>query len=297
MNRDKTALGKGIRALLENMEEPPSTLTEEKKGSPVRSIANTIPLSQIEVNPFQPRADFDEQSLKELSESIKVHGIIQPLTVKFVSANRYQLISGERRLRASKMADLGEVPAYIREANDQEMLEIALIENIQRENLNAIEISINYKRLMDECGLTQEQLARRLGKNRSSVTNFLRLLRLPPDIQQAIKLKKISMGHARALITIADVDVQLSLAAEIIQKELSVRKVEEKVRAINSGQINRKKATPAPTLPLAFKKIQDDLSSKFSTQVKFKIGKNNSGEISIAYFSDEDLNRILELLD
>ena len=219
MSNDKTGLGQGIRALLENMDEPQTTNTADQDSSSPRSIASHVPLTSIEVNPFQPRADFNEESLRELADSIKVHGIIQPLTVKFISANRYQLISGERRLRASKMAGITEVPAYVREANDQEMLEIALIENIQRENLNSIEISINYRRLMDECGLTQEQLAQRLGKNRSSVTNFLRLLKLPPDIQQAIKLKRISMGHARALITVPGVEQQLMLAKEIIEKE------------------------------------------------------------------------------
>jgi ParB family chromosome partitioning protein len=196
----KKELGLGIRALLSNLDEGEATPEEQKEV--VKELSHTvamIPVDQIEVNPFQPRVEFDEEALKELSSSIKVHGVIQPLTLRRLSDNAYQLISGERRLRASKLAGLQEVPAYVRLANDQEMLEMALVENIQRQDLNPIEVAITYQRLIDECSLTHQNLGGRVGKKRSTVSNFLRLLQLPPQIQQALKNKRISMGHAKAL--------------------------------------------------------------------------------------------------
>ncbi|MCX6186851.1 MAG: ParB/RepB/Spo0J family partition protein, partial [Bacteroidetes bacterium] len=217
-NPRRNALGRGLSALLENATTDITT-TEVR---PLNSISE-IPISQVEANPFQPRIEFKEEELKELSESIKVHGVIQPITVRKMGFDSYQLISGERRTRASRLAGLTNIPAYIRLANDQEMLEMALIENIQREDLNAIEVAISYKRLMEECSLNQEQLGERVGKNRSTVSNYLRLLNLPDNIQAALRDDKISMGHARAIIGIEDTDEQQYLFDQMIENNLSVR--------------------------------------------------------------------------
>ncbi len=296
MKSKKEDFGKGIKALLDHIED------EFEIATPAHSLAVPgfdssvkIPLSVIEVNPFQPRADFNQESLRELSESIKVHGVIQPITIRTLESGRYQLISGERRLRASKMAGLTEIPAFIRDADDQEMLELALIENIQREDLNAIEIAINYKRLIDECSLTQEKLADRVGKNRTTVTNYLRLLKLPPDIQRGIKEKQIDMGHARAIVNVEDPVVQLIIYKDTISKALSVRQVEALVRKYSEPK-KKAPAQPGENLPLAYRKIQDELSSLFSTKVKVKKNKGESGEIIISFYSDDDLERILEVL-
>lgn len=295
----KEALGKGISALLDNIKDDWSS--KEAKGILNESIKTQsnidIPLADIEINPFQPRADFDEQALKELSESVKVHGVIQPITVRQLSNNKFQLIAGERRLRASKMAGYKTIPAYVRKADDQEMLEIALIENIQREELNAVEIAINYKRLMEECNLNQEQLGNRLGKNRTTVTNYLRLLKLPPDVLSAIKTKKLTMGHARAIINIEDPVAQLDIFRETIQKELSVRQVEELAKQYKDkkpASANDKKEKTA--MPLAYRKIQDELSTLLATKVQLKLNKNDSGDITITFYSDDDLNRILDII-
>lgn len=297
MSAKKEDLGKGIRALLggigDDMKANPEVAAELRT-----KVSNTsIPLSQIEVNPFQPRADFDQAALEDLSESIKNHGVIQPITVRSLGNNKYQLISGERRLRASKMAGLTEVPVYLRKADDQEMLEIALIENIQREDLNAIEISINYKRLMDECSLTQEDLSKRLGKNRTTVTNYLRLLRLPPEIQNGIKNRDVTMGHARALIAIEQPEIQLAIYQEAVKKGLSVRQVEELAKKQQASTSGKKLKDTKEAQPLAYRKIQDKLSSLLSTKVEVKARKGGKGEINIAYYSDDDLDRILELLN
>src|SRR5690606_4499484 len=210
------------------------TVVQEK---PVRSVGsvNPIRVEDIEVNPFQPRTEFDTSALEELAESIKLQGLIQPITVRRMSENSYQLISGERRLRASRLAGLTEIPAYVRTANDQQMLEMALIENIQRENLNAIEVALSFQRMIDECDLKQEELGDRVSKSRSTVTNYLRLLKLPPSIQASIRDGKISMGHARALVNVAEVEMQLFIHQEIIKKGLSVRKVEELVRMLQQN--------------------------------------------------------------
>lgn len=295
----KEALGKGIRALLEGIDSDVSP--EEAKN--IRETAaqlgsvNKIPIDQIEANPYQPRTHFDDTALKELSQSIESLGVVQPITVRRLNNNQYQLISGERRLRASQMAGLTEIPAYIRTANDQEMLEFALVENIQREDLNAIEVAITYKRLIDECSLTQENLGDRLGKNRTTVTNYLRLLKLPPEIQKGLKDKKVSMGHARALINVEDVVLQLDLYKEVLKKGLSVRQTEALVRKVTEhGKVPSPDKT-AQKLPLAYQKVQDRLSSALSTRVSMKPKNNGSGEIVIHYFSDDDLNRLLDLLD
>ncbi|MEL7002846.1 MAG: ParB/RepB/Spo0J family partition protein [Bacteroidota bacterium] len=291
--KKRNALGRGLGALLDDSRQEKETEVKESVGA-VGSI-NEIQLDQIEVNPFQPRTHFDEEALKELSESIKVQGIIQPITVRKLGRNKYQLISGERRFQASKLAELKKIPAYVRTADDQQMLEMALIENIQRENLNSIEIALSYQRLLTECDLKQEQLGDRVGKNRTTVNNYLRLLKLPPDIQAAVRDKKISMGHARALITIENVDLQLDIFNKVIGQDLSVRKTEELVR--NSGN-DKKTATKEPNEETGKEivKLQTQLGSHFGTKVQVK-SDGKKGEIKIPFVSVEDLNRILDILD
>lgn len=271
-----------------------TTTTEHEINSP--GSVNEIMLDEIEVNPFQPRTDFDETALGELADSIKLQGLIQPITVRRVNAHSYQLISGERRLRASKIAGLKSIPAYVRTANDQQMLEMALIENIQRENLNAIEVALSFQRMLDECSLKQEELGDRVSKNRSTVNNYLRLLKLPPAIQAAIRDGGVSMGHARALITVDDPAQQLYIFKQIIQQGLSVRKVEEIVRDLQRSKPKKEGKQPEP-MSFQVQKIQDDLASKFSTKVRLKMNAQGNGSIEIPFLSEEDLNRILEMLD
>ncbi|WP_454801561.1 ParB/RepB/Spo0J family partition protein [Mucilaginibacter phyllosphaerae] len=299
----RNALGKGLSALLN---DSPNVNINNKKtyGNPANPVSeldslgsvNEIKISEIEVNPFQPRTEFDEQALADLSASIKLQGLIQPITVRKVSNNAYQLISGERRLRASKMAGLTQIPAYIRTANDQQMLEMALIENIQRENLNAIEVALSFQRMIDECSLKQEELGDRVSKNRSTVTNYLRLLKLPPTIQASLRDGGISMGHAKALLAVDDPAVQLYIFQQIIKNELSVRKVEEMVREIQKAP-NKKEGKQPEILTYQLQKVQDDLASKFSTKVKLKVNAQGNGSIEIPFLSEDDLGRILEMLD
>ena len=292
----KVALGRGLKSLLS---DTPQTehLAESRPVPQPASGMSEILLSEIETNPFQPRKHFDENSLKELAESIKVHGIIQPLTVRRLSQNRFQLISGERRLQASKQAGLKSVPAFIRSANDQQMLEMALIENIQRENLNPIEIALSYQRLITECNLKQEELGDRVGKNRSTVTNYLRLLKLPPDIQIALRDNKLSMGHARAIINIENPDAQLYVFKKILAEDLSVRKVEEIARQISasSKSSDSSKRDKTASVNREVNNLQNKLSSHFGTKVSVK-SDGKKGEIKIPFLSIEDLNRILEIL-
>ena len=294
----KSALGRGLGALLED--SPQKNKSQELiPAQPVVGI-NEIALSEIQVNPFQPRTHFDKDALQELSESIKVQGIIQPITVRKLTEGEYQLISGERRFQASKMAGLESIPAYVRTANDQQMLEMALIENIQRENLNSLEIAHSYQRLLTECNLKQEQLGDRVGKNRTTVNNYLRLLKLPPDIQAGLRDNLISMGHARAIINVEDVDMQLAIYKRTIAEELSVRKVEALVKSINSGPEDKvldKDKGMDPVKKYEIGKIQQRLASHFGTKVQLKADMKNKGEIKIPFGSAEDLNRILEILD
>jgi ParB family transcriptional regulator, chromosome partitioning protein len=300
-NEKRNALGKGLSALLNDTPDVRNDRPAAVSSNDTNSLGsvNEIKISEIEVNPFQPRTEFDEQALKELSDSIKLQGLIQPITVRRVNAHSYQLISGERRLRASKLAGLTTIPAYVRTANDQQMLEMALIENIQRENLNAIEVALSFQRMIDECHLKQEELGDRVSKNRSTVTNYLRLLRLPPAIQSSIRDGQISMGHARALINIDDPAKQLFIHQHIIKDGLSVRKVEELAREVNNHRTPAKKASSQQpeAAPYAFQKIEDDLASKFSTRVKLKVDRQGKGTIEIPFLSEDDLNRILEMLD
>lgn len=295
----KKALGKGIRALLNTIDEEVQDAGAIKNVPPAVSGDNTgsimrVPVDQIVVNPKQPRRDFDEQALKELSESIKLHDIIQPVTVIKLSLNKYQLISGERRWRASKLAGLKDIPAYIRIADDQQLLEMALLENLQREDLNAIEIALSYQQLMDECDLTQEQVAERMKKDRSTVTNYLRILRLPPDIQKSVRDGQLSMGHARAIIGLEQVDEQLYVFREVKEKKLSVRQTEQLVKNIATKDGGATSKAPAAKLPPAYKRIEDNMASHFSTRVRLDRKKTGKGTVTIEFYNDEDLERIME---
>ena len=298
MTIKKSALGKGLSALLEsNDTDVTSNLSPAATGGVVGSIAQ-IPLEQIEPNPFQPRVDFDDTALGELAASIKEQGIIQPITVRKLGYDKYQIISGERRYKASKLGGLKTIPAYIRVANDQGMLEMAIVENIQRQDLNSLEVALSYKRLIDECGLTQEELSERLCKNRSTVTNFLRLLKLPPDIQASVRDGKISMGHARAILGVDDIDKQLYIYREILNKNLSVRDVELLARETgNKSTIKKKKEEMKDQLSFEFSKIQNILTSHFGAKIQLQRANNGSGKIVIPFSNDEDLNRVLELLN
>lgn len=296
----KQALGKGIRALLNNIDEELSN--KDAKDSKTNSVPSTgiirIPVDLIQINPKQPRHDFNEQALNELAESIKLHDIIQPVTVVKLASGKFQLISGERRWRASKLAGLNDIPAYIRTANDQQLLEMALLENLQRENLNAIEIGLSYKRLMDECDLTQEQVAERMKKERSTVANYLRLLKLPPDIQKSVRDGSISMGHARALISLDKIEQQLYAHRETLEKGLSVRQVEQLVKNLLHEKSNSSKSTTNTSkLPPAYKRIEDNMASHFATRVKLDRSKNGKGSVTIEFYNDQDLERIMDKMN
>jgi ParB family chromosome partitioning protein len=297
---NKDLIGKGLRSLLQNIDQDLKNTSGNLKNEIVEQVTTSsrIPLADIQINPKNPRRDFDEQALQELSTSIKLHDIIQPLTVSKLPNGKYQLIAGERRFRASKLAGLKDVPAYIRQANDQQLLELALLENIQRENLNAIEMALSFKRMMEELNYTQEQVAERMGKERSTVTNYIRLLKLPPDIQAAVRNNSISMGHARALVNIDTIDKQLYVFKEIQQKQLSVRQTEELVRKLYKGDksVTGSSSTKSD-LPPAYQKIQDNLASHFGTKVNMTHNKKGYGSISIEYYSLDELNKILDLMN
>jgi ParB family chromosome partitioning protein len=320
-NNKKKGLGRGLSALLADndtetrletdvavaVSTPPAatatqtpavnTAAAEAPASPAAGSITEIPIEEIEVNPFQPRSHFDQEALLELAESITVHGIIQPITLRKLTDRQYQLISGERRFQASKLAGLKTIPAYIRSADDQQMLEMALIENIQRENLNAIEIALSYQRLITEIGLKQEELGERVGKNRSTVTNYLRLLKLPPDIQIAVRDNKLSMGQARSIISVENPDHQLYIFKKTLEEDLSVRKVEELVRQLSekSGDKNESSPSVSPTVSREISQLQSRLSSHFGTRVVVK-SDGKRGEIKIPFLSVEDLNRVLDIL-
>lgn len=293
----KSELGLGIRALLSDIEVG----DQQQKESALKELTNTVamlPVDKISINPFQPRQEFDQEALEELSSSIRLHGLIQPITVRSMGGDDYQLISGERRLRASQLADLKEIPAYIRAAaNDQEMLELALIENIQRQDLNPIEISITYQRLIDECQLTHEGLSGRIGKKRSTVSNFLGLLKLPPQIQQGLKDKKISMGHAKALNSIQDYALQISVYNEVIKRQMSVRMTEDFVRNLNKPESKGNNGAAAGKLPHEYLAVQDRISSALESKVNLKLKSKGKGQIVINFTSDNELNRLLDLFE
>jgi ParB family chromosome partitioning protein len=299
MSNKRQALGKGLSALLENAN---TDITSNARltgdvTSAVAGAVTSIPLKQIEANPFQPRTHFEEQALEELSASIKQHGIIQPVTVRKMGYDKFQLISGERRFRASQLAGLESIPAYVRVANDQAMLEMALVENIQRENLDAIEVAISYKRLMDECSLTQEQLSEKVSKQRSTVANYLRLLKLPAEVQLGIREKKISMGHARALINVNGEENQIDIYNRVINEDLSVRDTELLAS-------DKKKIEPR----IKHKNLQGSLDDKYADQIsaigkqynsKIQLKSNPQGEgkLIIPFTSEEELEKLLDALN
>lgn len=295
--KKRSALGKGLSALLENAE---TDITSKSNNAGVVGSVSMLPIDSIEANPFNPRTNFEKAALEELSQSISIHGIIQPLTVRKLGRDKYQLISGERRFRASQLAGLTEVPAYIRVANDQTMLEMALVENIQREDLNAIEVALSYSRLIEECNLTQDQLSQKIAKSRSSITNHLRLLKLPADIQASVRDAVISMGHARALVSAGDEDLQMAIFNRIVEDGLSVRDAEALIR---EGYVEPR--TPsAPSTKSAPEKISDKqftfkehLSDKLSTKIEIKKSPSGNGKIIVNFNSEVDLNRIIEILN
>lgn len=291
---DKKELGKGIRALLKNSEAGKSNKAVNQ--STESSNILEIDIDHIEPNPFQPRTEFTDEAITELADSIKTHGIIQPITVRRLHGRAYQIISGERRYRASQLAGLKAMPAYIKEADDQEMLEMALVENIQRENLNPVEIAISYQRLIDECDLTHEDLSERLGKNRSTITNYIRLLKLPPQVQDSLKSKELSMGHARALAGVKDVEIQLYIHKDILARELSVRATEELVKEFSQEKTPKKSKKKNPMDP-QIQNIEESLSTYFNTIVKIKRSPKGNGSIELRFKNDEEFNDILDMLD
>ena len=291
---NKDLLGKGIRSLLQSIDTDLKSPQGQLKQTVVEHMthSNALPIQDIQTNPKQPRHDFDEAALNELAHSIKLHGIIQPVTVSQLTNGKYRLIAGERRWRAAQRAGLTEIPAYIRQANDQQLLELALLENLQRENLNAVEVALSYKRMMDELNYSQEEVAERMGKDRSTVANFIRLLKLPPDIQLAVRNGKITMGHARALLNVVTVDQQLYVFREILSKELSVRQTESLVRNLYKQPTAVKKAEKSETTgPL--KRIQDKLASHFSTRVHLHQSPQGDGALTLEFYTTEELNKIL----
>lgn len=294
----RSALGKGLSALLENAG---TDITSKSTNDGGVGSVSLLPISSIEANPFNPRTNFEKLALEELSKSIAIHGIIQPLTVRKLGRDNYQLISGERRFRASQLAGLTEVPVYIRVANDQTMLEMALVENIQREDLNAIEVALSYARLIEECNLTQDQLAQKIAKSRPSISNHLRLLKLPADIQASVRDNVLSMGHARALVAASDEALQLAIFNRIIEDGLSVRDAEQLIR---QGYVEPRTTTSTSSKSTVIPKIeknqsvfQHHLSDKLATKIEIKKSPTGNGKIIVNFNSEVDLNRIIEILN
>jgi ParB family chromosome partitioning protein len=290
----KQALGRGLSALLKDPDNDITSVNDKNADKVVGNIIE-LDLDTIEINPFQPRSNFNEESLKELATSIKELGVIQPITVRKLDFNKYQLISGERRLRASKLIGLQTIPSYIRIANDNESLVMALVENIQRHDLDPIEIALSYQRLIDEIQLTQEQMSERVGKKRSTITNYLRLLKLDPIIQTGIRDGFISMGHGRALISIEDQDIQSAIYQKIVSQNLSVRETEALVK---KHQESQKPSVVKPKSDKTFdikKEQASAINSFFGSKVEIKVGANGKGTISIPFHSEEDFNRIIKL--
>lgn len=303
MNAKKKGLGRGLSALLDSSEavsyrNSQRTETEERKtrvssSESQESNFTVINIKHIEENPFQPRTDFEKEPLNELAQSIKSLGIIQPITVRSIGANRYQLISGERRFRASQIAGLEKIPAYIRNANDDVMLQLALVENIQRENLNSIEVAISYDRLIEECSINQEELSNIVGKNRTTIANYLRLLKLPPEIQLGLRLSKISMGHARSLVNVTDPEKQLEIFNKIIEDDLSVRKAEELVRDLNKPKTKKIKTS----LTQNQETLKNNLTNILHTKVDIKRNANGKGNLVISFKSEEHLKEMIKTLN
>ena len=292
-DKNRRALGRGLDAILQSPET--DITSKDISGDFVAGAIAEIDINLIETNPFQPRTEFDETALRELAQSIKEQGVIQPVTVRKLGYNKYQLISGERRLRASKLAGLTKIPVFIRVANDEQMLELALIENIHRENLNAIEVAISYQRLIDECNMTQEEVSDKVGKSRSAVANFLRLLKLPAEVQIAIRDGHITMGHARALINISDKEQQLKLLQQIIEGEMNVRQTEELAEKAKNPEAKERKQTNF--IPEHFKSKIKKLSQTLNTKVKVTRNVKGQGSVVIDFKDEAEFDRIMELFN
>ena len=297
MAEKKRALGKGLSALLKNPDTDITTNESIANTNQVVGSVSEIKIEQIEVNPFQPRTDFDQDALQELAISIIELGIIQPLTVRKLGYDKFQLISGERRFRASQLAGLKTLPVYVRIANDQAMLEMALVENIQREQLNPVEIALSYQRLIDECKLTQEKMSERVGKKRSTITNYLRLLKLPAEILAALRDESISMGHARALVNVKNQDTQINIFRDALNNGFTVREIEQVVKDFgNSSYTKRSRNRSKTLLSFEHQKLANDISNKIGKDVKLKVSKSGKGKIEIPFNSNDDLYQIISQL-
>ena len=300
MNKKRNALGRGLSAILRN---PQADITNSENSASNKSVSNTseILIENIQINPFQPRKEFNKENLYQLSESIRNLGIIQPITVRKLGYDKFQLISGERRFRASKLLKLKKIPAYIRIANDQQMLEMALVENIQRQNLNPIEVALSFKRLIDECNLTQEACGERLGKNRSTVTNFLRLLKLPAEIQDGLQKEQISIGHARALVSLNDDQKKINIFHDIVANGYSVREVEQIVKDFsdtNYQRISKKSLIKIKEpIPFSYQKILHDLSKNLNQEIIFNRNKKGHGKLVIPFKNDNELEEIFNKIN
>ena len=298
MAKIQTGLGRGLGALISDtnyIQQNRKYREEQRESSPLVSIAE-IDIEKIIPNPFQPRTEFNLEAIEELSQSIKLLGLIQPITVRPIENGEYQIISGERRYRASKLAGLKTVPAYIKQTDDNGMLEMAIVENIQREDLDAIEVAVSFQRLIDECSLTQEAMAERVGKKRATVTNYLRLLKLPAEIQFAIRAKKISMGHAKSLLGVENPKIQLKLANQIIEQDLSVRQVEAKVQNLNKEK-KAKKEKETIELPENYFKVIETLGKYFNNNISVKRSDKGAGELTIRFSSDKEMDDFLSAIE
>lgn len=300
MAKIQTGLGRGLGALISDVNSIQQAAHKPLAGEPARPLVSTseIEISKIEPNPYQPRTEFNQEALEELSASIKLLGLIQPITVRPLPSGRYQIISGERRFRASQMAGLATIPAYIRKTDDQGMLEMAIVENIQREDLDSIEVALSFQRLIEECNLTQEAMAERVGKKRATVTNYLRLLRLPAEIQFAIRAKKISMGHAKALLALETDKEQLKFANQIIEQDLSVRQIEQKIQNLGKKREKKEKEEPvAMELPDSHFRVIEIIGKYFNNNVTARRDAKGSGEISIRFSNDSEMEAFLQALE
>lgn len=300
MAKIQTGLGKGLGALISDVNSIQQTARKPSIGEPARPLVSTseIEISKIEPNPYQPRTEFNQEALEELAASIKLLGLIQPITVRPLPDGRYQIISGERRFRASQIAGLETIPAYIRKTDDQGMLEMAIVENIQREDLDSIEVALSFQRLIEECNLTQEAMAERVGKKRATVTNYLRLLRLPAEIQFAIRAKKISMGHAKALLSLENDTDQLKFANQIIEQDLSVRQIEQKIQKLGQKKEKKEKEeTPVIELPDNHFRVIEIIGKYFNNNVTAKRDSKGNGEITIRFSNDTEIEQFLQALE
>lgn len=291
----KKALGRGLSALISSSAPSEEVVAQDSPSRIETGKISHVKIEAIEANPWQPRTEFESISLQELSESIQAHGLIQPITVRNIENGKYQLISGERRLRASIKAGLTELPAYIRTVNDQQMIEMALVENIQREDLNSMEVALSYQRLIEECQLTQDQLSEKVGKNRSTITNFLRLLKLPSSVQLAVRDKKISMGHAKIIAGLPDVYKQEDLCKKVIESELSVRSTESLAKKLNDDEALKTKAKIG--LPSSFEAPKKELSKTLDTKIEIKRNLKGKGSIQISFKNDDDFKRIFAIIN